>query len=120
MGLDCRLKDVCGYEELRQQLEASQVETERLRNAYNDLKNPLNDAIKENTKLAEENFTMHELCKEYASEVKELKKLSEERRVALIGFDEDGTFCSSCGYDARIHSNHEPSCNYVRLCKKEE
>ena len=47
------------------------------------------------------------------------QKLSEERRVALIGFDEDGTFCSSCGYDARIHSNHELDCDYIRLCKKD-
>ncbi len=84
--------------ELRQQLEASQKISAA--------------TAKASEKVYADNFRLF-------NELKAEKALSEERRLALVGFDEDGTFCSSCGYDARIHSNHEPSCDWVRLCKKD-
>jgi hypothetical protein len=77
----------------------------------------------QNADLAEENLAAHLVNKELADEVRELKKLSEERRVALAIYGKPYTmygtnamdyFCDYCGDWNGIH---KPNCDWVRLTK---
>jgi hypothetical protein len=57
---------------------------QELRIALSDANAKICELRKQNADLAEENLAAHLVNKEFADEVRELKKLSEERRVALL------------------------------------
>jgi len=96
-------------------------EKQELRIALSDANAKICELRKQNADLAEENLAAHLVNKEFADEVRELKKLSEERRVALVkcspfGWNTSGTDkCYFC--KAKITDTHKPNCDWVRLSK---
>jgi chromosome segregation ATPase len=121
-------EDVCLFEslenvELKQQLEASKTELEHARKSWKHIQEQndsatqfiLNmqeqlEALQRKHENLEGMYAMSDYLRENAL------SLSEERRVAL---EKCSPFilcvCDFCGYDPRIHADHEPSCDYVRL-----
>ena len=131
---------------LAEQLEASQKEVEVLKDAAYEATVQLSSdneeisamlakidceskiMIQNNTKLrqqleaSQETLELiHAIKRDLMRQLGEEKKLSEERRVALERCTPHyhDLPCDFCGYDPRIHDDHEPNCDYVRLCKKD-
>ena len=93
-------------------------EKQELRIALSDANAKICELRKQNAALAEENLAAHLVNREFADEVRELKKLSEERRVALVNCnpftcynENEVEVCYSCDKSY----THKPDCDYVRV-----